>query len=71
MNVEDDNLRIIEQELRFISHHSQTIEGRGESDFEAVDEIYMAVISALRVLGILRLSYQWPRDQALASALAA
>ena len=71
MNVEDDNLRIIEQELRFISRHSQTIEGRGESDFEAVDEICMAVISALRALDDLRPSYPWPRDQALASAPAA
>ncbi|MBV8856316.1 MAG: hypothetical protein JOZ02_05070 [Acidobacteria bacterium] len=68
MYIEDDNLRIIEQKLRFISRHSQTIEGRGESDFEAVDEICMAVISALRALDGCRLSYQQPRDQALASA---
>lgn len=68
MNLEDDSLKVIEQELRFISRRSQTIAGRGESDFEAVDEICMVVISALRTLDGFRLSYQQPRDQALAGA---
>ena len=47
---EDKNLQIIEQELRFIARHSQTIQGTGGSDFEAVDEICTTVYSALRAL---------------------
>ena len=56
MLIEDKTLNLIEHELRFIARHSQTIEGRGGSDFEAVDEICMAVNSALRALDELRLS---------------
>jgi hypothetical protein len=68
MNVEDKNLSIVEQELRFIARHSQMIEGRGGSDFEAVDEIWLAVNSALRALDEHRLNYQQARAQATAAA---
>jgi hypothetical protein len=68
MNVEDKNLRVIEQELRFIARHSQMIEGSGDSDFEAVDEIWLAVNSALRALDEHRLNYQQARAQATAAA---
>ncbi len=58
----EKKLNIIEQELRFIARHSQTIEGSGGSDFEAVDEINMAVNSALRALHELKLSLQPASD---------
>ena len=53
---EEKYLSVIEKELRFIARHSQVIEGMGESDFETVDEICMAVNSALRALDEYRLS---------------
>jgi hypothetical protein len=43
---------LIEQELRFITHESQHIEG----SFDTVDEINLAVVSALRALDEYRLS---------------
>jgi hypothetical protein len=58
MQTEDKNLRTIAQELRFIGRHVQTIEGVGGPDFEAVDEIAMAVNSALRALNEYKLSLQ-------------
>jgi hypothetical protein len=54
----DNNLRIVEQELRFIGRHSNTIEGGCGADFEAMDEINMAVESALRALHEYQLSLQ-------------
>jgi hypothetical protein len=48
--IQDKNLALIEQELLFIARHSRTIESGGGADFEAVDEIQMAVESALRAL---------------------
>ena len=69
---EDKNLQIIEQELRFIARHSQTIEGNGGSDFEAVDEICRAVNSALRALDEHRLSLaRAPEGAAVGVGLAA
>jgi hypothetical protein len=56
--LQDTNLKLIETELRFIGRHVQTIEGAGGSDFEAVDEIGMAVESALRALAEYKLSIQ-------------
>ncbi len=47
---QDPNLSLIEQELRFIARHSQTIEGGCGADFEAIDEINLAVVSALHAL---------------------
>lgn len=52
---EDKNLKLIESELRFISRHVQTVRA---DDFEAVDEIGMAVESALRALHEYKLSVQ-------------
>ena len=48
----DENLSLIEQELRFIARESQHIEG----SFDTVDEINLAVVSALRALDEYRLS---------------
>jgi hypothetical protein len=50
MHAADSHLRTVEQELRFIARHSQTIQGGCGADFEAVDEINMAVAAALRAL---------------------
>jgi hypothetical protein len=54
----DKNLSIIETESKFIARQSQKIEGAGREDFEAVDEIGMAVESALRALEEYKLSLQ-------------
>lgn len=51
---EDRNLKLIESELRFIACHVQTVDG----NFDVVDEIGMAVESALRALHEYRLSIQ-------------
>jgi hypothetical protein len=66
MRAEDNNLKLIESELKFISRHVQTIEGAGGSDFEAVDEICLAVNSALRALAEYKLSLQ-PDAEAIAA----
>lgn len=52
MNSTLTNLSLIEQKLRFIARESQQIEG----SFDTVDEINLAVISALRALDEYRLS---------------
>lgn len=62
MFTEDKTLSLIEHELRFIARRSQTIEGTGSSDFEAVDEICMAVNSALLALNEHRLSLEAARE---------
>lgn len=54
----DKNLPIIEHELNFIRRHIQRIEGAGREDFETVDEIGMAIESALRALAEHRLDLQ-------------
>lgn len=51
---EDKNPTLIENELRFIRRHVQSIDG----NFDAVDEIGMAVESALRALHEYNLSLQ-------------
>jgi hypothetical protein len=51
---EDKNLELIESELRFISRHSQQIEG----NFDVVDELAMAIESALRALFEYKLSLE-------------
>lgn len=68
MNV---NLSIIEQELNFIARHSQTIEGKSDSDFEAIDAIWRAVSTALQALDEHRRGYQQVRAQATVSDLLA
>ena len=55
---QDKNLSLIETELKFIARQSQRIAGAGREDFEAVDEIGMAVESALRALEEYKLSQQ-------------
>ena len=55
---QDPNLSLIERELRFIARHSQTIIGAGGSDFEAIDEINLAVVSALHALDEYRQTLQ-------------
>jgi hypothetical protein len=52
---EDKNLKLVESELRFISRHVQAVR---TDDFGAVDEIGMAVESALRALFEYKLSVQ-------------
>ncbi|MBC7933536.1 MAG: hypothetical protein H7Z38_23495 [Rubrivivax sp.] len=69
MHAADKNLRIIDQELRFIARHSQAIEGAGSSDFETVDELNMAVGSALRALAEYRLSLE-PTCEAVPAGVA-
>lgn len=54
----DRNLALIETELRFIARHAQTIEGNGGSDYERIDELGLAVESALRALHEYKLSIQ-------------
>lgn len=54
----DKNLGIIESELRFIGNHLQTVEGNGGSDFDAIDELYMALASAKSALEKYKLSLQ-------------
>lgn len=54
----DRNLALIESELRFIARHAQTIEGSGGSDYERIDELGLAVESALRALFEYKLSIQ-------------
>jgi hypothetical protein len=61
MRVENGRLRTVEQELRFIARHSQTIEGGCGADLEAVDEINMAVEAALRALREHQLSLRPPQ----------
>ena len=61
--IQDKNLALIEQELRFIARHSKTIEGGCGADFEAVDEINMAVESALQALFEHRLSLEAAREE--------
>lgn len=58
MMTADKNLRLLEQELKFIARHVQTIEGANSHDFETVDEIAMATNSALRALAEHNLSMQ-------------
>lgn len=55
---EDRNLARIAAELRFISRQVQTIEPVRGCDFETVDEIAMAVRSALDALEEYDLSLQ-------------
>ena len=54
------HLETIEAELRFISRHANN---SMEGNYDAVDEISMAVNSALRALCEYRLSLQPARDE--------
>jgi len=49
-STEDKSLHTVAAELRFIGRHVQTIECSRGCDFEAVDEIAMAVRAALDAL---------------------
>jgi hypothetical protein len=59
----DKNLFLIETELRFIRRHVQRVTGAGREDFETVDDIGMAVESALRALEEYKLSLQTAREE--------
>ncbi len=54
----DKNLNIIETELKFVARQAQLIEGSGSEDYETVDEIGMAIQSALRALTEYKLSLE-------------
>lgn len=54
----DKNLTLIAAELKFIRRHVQSIECSRGDDFETVDEIVMAVQSALAALEEYELGLQ-------------
>ena len=61
--IKDTNLELIERELKFIARQAQCIEGARREDFERVDEIGMAIESALRALEEYKLSLQPAIDE--------
>lgn len=60
MDKADNNLVLIERELRFIAHQSQEI----ETSYDIVDEINLAVISALNALKEYNMKHQRMREEA-------
>lgn len=57
-DIKDKSLSLIAHELKFIRRQIQQVEGAGRSDFEIVDEVGMAVESALQALEEYELSLQ-------------
>lgn len=64
----DKHLQILEQELRFIARHVQTIDGTG-ADFDKADELAVVTNSALRALAEYNLSLQ-PDAEAVPAGVA-